>query len=408
MTSSSEREVVPAVGRSSPDAAGLAVDAAPAPATGLRVAVVGMSVGSICGVRDHAFILASALEDQRAACTTHWLMRDDLSLQGSRTEIGPWARGLRAELEESRPDVAVLHYSVFSHTYRGVPLFVHPVLAALKQAGVPVIAFLHEPAYPWRRGGWRGAAWALSQRAALIEVIGTARAAMVTADFQASWLASRRWLPSRPVMVTPVFSNLPPPSGSSRPRDGEPAIGIFGYSYESIDRSVVLDALRIIRDGGVAAHLRLLGAPGRSSESGRQWLELAGERSVSESLTFSGPLPAQALSDELAACDVLLFADSAGPSSRKGSLAAALASGRPVVAIDGHNTWDELVRAEVVEVVEPSARALAVGAAALIRDRKAADRQGARGRAFHEQKMGVSVTARAFLALASEVGIRSC
>src|SRR5438874_306765 len=220
-----------------------------------------MSVGAICGVRDHAFILAEALEQYGARCSTHWLMR-------------------------------------------------------------------------------------------------SARAAMVTADFQSSWLASRHWLPSRALAVTPVFSNLPPPSGSSRPRDGGPLMGIFGYSYESIDRSIVLDALRIIRADGVAARLRLLGAPGPSSESGERWLELAGERSLAGALTFSGPLPAQALSDELAACDVLRFADSAGPSSRKGSLAAALASGRPVVAIDGHNTWDELIRADVARVVEPSARAL--------------------------------------------------
>jgi hypothetical protein len=61
----------------------------------------------------------------------------------------------------------------------------------------------------------------------------------------------------------------------------------------------------------------------------------------------------------------------------------------------------------VVEVVEPSARALADGAAALIRDREAADAQGARARAFHERKMGVAVTARAFLALAGELAGRS-
>jgi hypothetical protein len=103
---------------------------------------------------------------------------------------------------------------------------------------------------------------------------------------------------------------------------------------------------------------------------------------------------------------VLLFADSAGPSSRKGSLAAALASGRPVVAIDGHNTWDELIREDVARVVEPSARALADATAGLIRDRASADAQGDRGRAFHEQKMGVAVTARAFMALAGELGTR--
>ena len=78
-----------------------------------------------------------------------------------------------------------------------------------------------------------------------------------------------------------------------------------------------------------------------------------------------------------------------------------------MVAIDGHNTWDELIRADVVRVVEPSARALADAAAALIHDHASADAQGARGRAFHEQTMGVAVTARAFLALADQVGARS-
>jgi glycosyltransferase involved in cell wall biosynthesis len=407
MTSSTERDVAAGVDHLSQGVAQPSDDAVSGSAAGLAVALVGMSVGAICGVRDHAFILAKALEKQGASCSTHWLMRSEDSLWGSRAEIRSWAAQVGAELQESRPDVAVLQYSVFDYTHRGIPMFVHPTLSAVRRARVPVVAFLHEPAYPWRRGGWRGSVWASSQRAALVELMRTARAAMVTVDFRASWLASRRWLPRRPLAVAPAFSNLPLPSGSSRPSGGEPAIGIFGYSYENIDRSVVLDALRIIRDGGVAARLRLLGAPGRSSESGEQWLELAGERGVSEALTFSGTLHAQALSDELAACDVLLFADSAGPSSRKGSLAAALASGRPVVAIDGHNTWDELVRADVVRVVEPSARALADGAAALIRDRAAADGQGARGRAFHEQKMGVSVTMRAFLALASELGIRS-
>src|SRR5438128_28419 len=407
MTSSTDREVMAAVDRPSELVAGRPDQVASAPASPLRVAVVVMSVDSICGVRDHAFLLADALEDERTTCTRHWLVRDHLSLRGSRTEIGSWTQRLRAELEESRPDVAVLHYSVFSHTYRGVPLFVHPMLAALRRARVPVVAFFHELAYPWRRGGWRGAVWALSQRAALIEVIATARAAMVTEDLQARWLASRRWLPSRPLAVAPVFSNLPPPTGSKRPSGGGPVIGIFGYSYEGIDRPLVLDALRILRREAEAVSLKLLGAPGRDSESAERWLELAGERDLAGALAFSGPLPAQPLSEELAACDLLVFADSGGPSSRKGSLAAALALGCPVVAIDGRNTWPELVREDVVRVVPPSARELAQAIVTLIRDRAAASALGARGRAFHEQRMGVDVTARAFRALVGQLPRRA-
>ena len=75
------------------------------------------------------------------------------------------------------------------------------------------------------------------------------------------------------------------------------------------------------------------------------------EGRVGDALSFSGPLPAQDLSDELAACDLLLFADDPGPSSRKGTLAASLASARPVIAIDGPQGWSELAEAGAVRVV---------------------------------------------------------
>src|SRR5438094_924366 len=147
MTSSTERDVAAGVDHLSQDVAQPSDDALSGSAGGLAVAVVGMSVGTICGVRDHAFILAEALERYGARCSAHWLMRSDLSLGGSLAEIRSWARELRAELEESRPAIALLQYSVFDYTHRGIPLFVHPTLSALRHAHVPVIAFLHEPAY---------------------------------------------------------------------------------------------------------------------------------------------------------------------------------------------------------------------------------------------------------------------
>ncbi len=140
-------------------------------------------------------------------------------------------------------------------------------------------------------------------------------------------------------------------------------------------------AARKARGGAAARAARGAGTPlagGRDLAAGGAgaWARARAE--------FSDTLPAQDLSDALAACDLLLFADTAGPSSRKGTLAASLASGRPVLAIDGPRRWLELVWAEAASVVEPTAPALADAMEELLGDRAAREALGARGRAFAE------------------------
>jgi glycosyltransferase involved in cell wall biosynthesis len=149
--------------------------------------------------------------------------------------------------------------------------------------------------------------------------------------------------------------------------------------------------------------LALLGAPGRDSESARMWLALAREHGLEQALSFSGMLPAQELSDALSSCDMLLFADSGGPSSRKGSLAAALASGRAVVAIDGRRTWGALAKCDAAQVVAPNAASLAEAIGALLGKQQRREDLGARGRTFAEQQMSTAVTARAFIALLADL-----
>jgi glycosyltransferase involved in cell wall biosynthesis len=365
----------------------------------LRLAVVGMSVRATCGVRDHAELLAAALTDEHVVSSLHWLGRSEDSLPAARAEIRAWTRQLARELDESRPDAVLLHYSVFSFSHRGLPLFVHPTLAALRGARVPLVAMMHELVYPWTHGGWRGKVWALSQRALLIDVMRTSSAAIVTADARAQWLASAPWLPKRRVLVAPVFSNLPPPQAEpARDRPGN-VIGLFGYSYQGAAVSLVLDALRLLHDRGSDAELRLLGAPGRSSSAGEAWLTAARTRALEPALSFSGALPGQALSNALAACDLLLFPDAAGPSSRKGTLAASLASGRPIVALDGHNRWSKLIEAEAARVVQPNAPALADAVGALLADAQARETLGACGRAFAEREMGVARSVEAVMSI---------
>ncbi len=369
----------------------------------LRLAVVGVSVRPTCGVHDHAGLLADALTHENVEPSMHWLQRGGTSLPAARAEVRAWTRRLALELDESPPDAVLLHYSVFSYSHRGLPLFVHPTLAALHSSRIPLVAMMHELAYPWRYADWRGDVWALTQRALLIDVMRASTAAIVTADARAQWLASRPWLPNRRVLVAPVFSNLPPPAGVP-PRDrSRQVIGLFGYSYQGAAVSVVLDAIRLLHDRGGDVQLRLLGAPGRSSSAGEAWLTAAGTRALTGALSFSEALPAQALSNALAACDVLLFGDTAGPSSRKGTLAASLASGRPVVALDGRNRWPKLVEAKAACVVQPTPRALADAIHALLADEQRRETLGARGRSFAGREMGVARSAEAVTTLLDDL-----
>lgn len=379
------------------------VGATPAAPRRLRLAVVGMSIRDRCGVHDHARLLGEALAAGGTTVEHHWLTRTELDrYRPARAELSGWAARLHAQLQAERPDAIVLHYSVFSYAHKGVPLFVTPVLAALRPLGLPLLNVMHEFAYPWRYGGWRGFVWAVSQRAVLPRLLRASDAVIVTADFRAAWLRSRRWLPRRPMLVAPVFSNLPAPSPGAAPASAS-VIGLFGFSYQGAAIALILDALLILRDEGRPVSLRLMGAPGPQSDAGREWRDGADARGVAAGLSFSGPLPAQELSDELAACELLLFADTVGPTSRKGTLAGALASGRAVVAIDGPLAWRALVDADAARVAAPQAPALAAAIAELLDDARSREQLGARGRAFYDREMDVRRTAVAAVDLLGRI-----
>jgi glycosyltransferase involved in cell wall biosynthesis len=360
----------------------------------LEVAAVGVSTSPTCGVRDHALLLANALAQRDVRCSLQWLWRTDRSLGGSRSEIQRWTQRLALELDRRRPDAVLLHYSVFSYSYRGVPLFVGPTLSALRRIRVPIVTVLHEYAYPWGRSGLRGTAWAIAQRAWLIDVMRASAAAVVTVDYRVDWLHSRAWLPNRPIAVAPVFSNLPAPTHHDVRREPRPArIGLFGYAHDRATVELVFDALRLLERRHTQAQLVLLGAPGARSPAGAAWLEPARSRQLARPPAFSGTLSAQDLSDALADCDVLLFADPPGPTSRKTTLAASLASGTPVVALDGPRTWQELADAGAAVIAPRTAAGLADSIVGLLADREAREALGRRAAEFASRAMSVGASA---------------
>ena len=319
----------------------------------LKAATVGMSLGPTSGMRDHARLLTAELAAQGTPCSLHWLDRDpQRGLRAAHAEVRAWAGALRRELQDERPDAVVLHYASFAYAHRGVPLLLGPALTAARSAGSPVIAFVHELAYPWRRGA-RGDVWAASQRAALLPLVRASAAVVVTTDQRVEWLRRGGGCRGARWRSAPVFSNLPPPSPAGHTRcrcwSGCSATPTRGPRWRWCSTRWPSCA------GAVSRSCSSCWArPGPAREIGELWRSGARERGVADALSFSGRLPAQELSDEIARCAALICAASPGPTSRKGTLAGSLASGRPVVALDGPLTWRELRERDAARVVAPT------------------------------------------------------
>lgn len=362
--------------------------------------VIGASESPICGVRDHGDRLSEALQRRDLTVIRNWWQRTSGSqLNGTLREARQWSSELKQSIREVDPQAVLVHYSVFAYSYRGIPMFAPLVFSSLHRGNpdIPVVTLLHEYVYPWQRRGWRGVAWAVTQRLALLFVVARSSILIVTTQQRADWISSRRWLPRRRVAVAPVFSNLPPARSRTRATQMGSRIGLFGYAQETVALEMLLDTLSALRETIPEVRLLLVGAPGADSPQGRRVGDLARHRGLEDAVEFTGLMPAQALADALADCDVLLFADTDGPSSRRTTLAASLASGRPVVVLDGPNTWDVLVRERATALVEPTSAALAETVRQLLADPPAANALGRRGRTFADRNMSLDQTAAVVL-----------
>src|SRR5689334_2268241 len=112
----------------------VAAQAPAQPLANLSLAVVGMSISTTCGMRDHATMLRQALEREGGSCSMHWLARGAQSYSDSRKQVRAWANGLARELAQERPAAVLLHYSPFAYGHRGVPVCLHSVLGAIRRA----------------------------------------------------------------------------------------------------------------------------------------------------------------------------------------------------------------------------------------------------------------------------------
>jgi hypothetical protein len=295
---------------------------------------------------------------------------------------------MAAELERScrseQAEAVLLHYSVFSFSYRGIPIGVPALAIRLRRLGIPIVLFAHEFAYPWGRRGWRGAVHAATQRAALLPLVELATAVIVTTPERARWLRTRWWLPRRPVDFAPVFSNIRPHPSSNPASPKAGRVGLFSFGAEGLAIELVVGAVADVSRDLPDTHLTLIGAPGSESDVGHAWQRAA--EAVGCPIEFTGIADEAEVSRQLSTCQLVVFGDPAGASSRKTSLAAPLAHGRAVVALTGPHNWDALIEARAVSLVAPTRSVLASELARLLRDdaeRGAAERRAQAFAASH-------------------------
>jgi glycosyltransferase involved in cell wall biosynthesis len=351
-----------------------------------RVLVVGASATAVCGVRDYASTTSDAMRALGATVDACWWERRmSMGLAGARSEARGFLREFDQVVERVNPDIVLWHYSVFTWSLRGIPLLGPEWARRLSARGVPVVALLHEFAFEFGEGGARGTTWAATHRIALRMLWPALAGAIATTEERRAWLLSRRWLADRPVLFLPVCSNLPTPARPT-PRGNQPTIGVFGYATDEARAALVVAALARLRGGGLATRLVLVGAPSPSSPAGRVWSEAA-ERAGFDGLEFTGILDSADLAAVLASVDVVLSVDRAGPMSRKGTLAASLSLAKPVVAISGPQTWQQLVKEQAVLLVPPRADGIAAVLESLLSDVMARTSQGGRGAAFYARWM---------------------
>ncbi len=364
-----------------------------------RLLVIGASSSATCGVRDFARALAPALATAGTEVETVWWERDpDWTWVQTRRGAARFGVRVEAALHRGEHDAVLWHYSVFEHglrtawDLRGVPVHAPPVARRLRRGGRPVVVWLHECAYGFSEPGWQRKALAVGQRVALVAVVRASSGAVVTSAGRERWLHERRWLPHRPLVRIPVCATVPPHRSPSR-ADGSFRLGVLGFGADDARADVVTGAVAELRRRGHDVQLELLGAPGPRGARADDWRQAAHRSGCGSAVSFSGVLATRDFAARLGAVDAVALPHAAGPAAGKTTLASALASATPVVALDGPDRWGLLAEEQAVALAAPDPAGLAAELEPLLADPARRARLADAGRAFFTRELSAEVIA---------------
>lgn len=356
------------------------------------------------GVSDYTHIVAGGLAGAGDRVTV-WTTPADgptPSIEGVRVERrgGLWSRGglasLGRELDgEPAPRRLLVQYTPMSWGYRGVNLGLGPWLVRRRSAGDDIWAMMHEVQYDFRLRDkptrWLIAAASVWNVRALLAACNRVFYSIPAWEPLLRRHDSQR---DRPMRWQPVPSNVPvvhDPKTVSRLRreiapGGEAIVGHFGtFGMYAGMLEEVLGRLLPNRSDRVGL---LLGRGGERFAAAQP--ERGGR------LIATSGLPPERLSLYIQACDVMIQPYVDGLSTRRGTLMAALAHGRPVVSAEGFLSepiWSETEAVSLAGSNEPGA--LAEVAERLLSDPGARARVGEAARALYDSRFSVQCTVKA-------------
>ena len=326
---------------------------------------------------------AAAGLKSRARVHVVWLGEDAAEVPEAERTWTVRARGVRAlsallsTLASIRPERVVLQYSPYLWSASGFDLSGPALTLALCARGAAPDIVWHElwvPVMARPVGFVRG----LVQRAMAALMGRFARRSIVTSRERIGELSGVSRVPADRFALVPMSSLVPVTPLAAAERDSlrtahglgaeELVLALFGFDHDSRPTDGLAAVHRALEDAGIASRLLVIGTarvPGLE-----RWTVHAGFQ------------PAREASRLLAASDVFLAPFIDGVSTRRSSIAAALAHGLPVVTTSGHHTDPAVFHAGVAELAPAGDDA--AFAAAVARVAGSAERRAELARAGRE------------------------
>jgi glycosyltransferase involved in cell wall biosynthesis len=301
-------------------------------------------------VGHQVFVLApvgSRWENAPAGCTLH-------------ATVGHWnwslAGRLRRWVRASGLDLVDLQYQAAAYG-------MHPALNLLPPSlsGAPLVVTFHDLKVPYlfpKAGRLR---WVAIRRLAQ-------QAAGVIVTNREDRLRLEGVRATERLAVIPIGSNIPaqPPAGYDRAAwrakwgvsPEETLLGYFGFLNESKGGEELIEALYRLHEARIPVKLLMIGGrTGSSDATNRAYADqidmLIARRGVQDRIMRTGYVPAEAVSAAFLAADICVLPYRDGISFRRGSLMAALAHGRPIVATQPAVELPELRHKQNVYLVAP-------------------------------------------------------
>jgi glycosyltransferase involved in cell wall biosynthesis len=257
-----------------------------------------------------------------------------------------------AACREFQADVIAFQFSPFMYGRRGICLYLIGWLAAARWLGrANVVITFHELYNQWQRRplGW---GLALLHRFQFF-ALGTIANALIFTTTRRHTLG-RRWFfwKRSAVHRMPVGANILPLTATlHQDRMVLTTFGLLqrGVHFEELLRVVA----KLVQEDGFSLTLQILGDWSVADPRRKQELEnLVAAHHLREYLECSGPLSEAELSQRLASSDLYLYWRDDGPTTRSGTLAAALAHGLPVLANRAPEMDDILAQRGAVALFE--------------------------------------------------------